>query len=501
MSDPIAESHALDGAARTPLSNSALAWCGARRHALVVWSAMAAWSGVLFATARSEYVNFRLGRFDFGNMVQAIWSTAQGRPLQVTNVSGDEVSRLSIHIDPVLALFAPFWAALPSPETVLLVRIVAVSLGALPVFWIARRHLASEGIASLLALAYLAYPWLAWTALEPHPVTLAIPLLLYCVWALDADRLVAFVPFAALAALTGELVGLTLALIGLWYAFSRGRRRAGLVIALLGIGWSLFAVYVVVPAFSGSGSAYYGYFVGVGGSPQGVVRTLFTHPGAIASALFTGRDVLYVLALALPLGGLFVLAPGLAAAALPQLLQNGLAGPTAMTDPRQHYSAVVIPIAISATVLGIAGLSVRRQALAAKVVFGLCLGLSVVVGAWPGVPGKVPAWDAVDFSPAHVDALRAAVGLVPDNAAVSSTNKAGSHLSARRYYYSVPVLGRADWIVLDTQDPFVETPVFPVLAKSPLTLERFTRRIQRDPRWRRVYDEEGVLVFRRVRSS
>ena len=446
--------------------------------------------------------NFRLGRFDFGNMVQAIWSTAQGRPLQVTNVSGDEVSRLSIHVDPVLALFAPFWAALPSPETVLLVRIVAVSLGALPVFWIARRHLASEGIASLLALAYLAYPWLAWTALEPHPVTLAIPLLLYCVWALDADRLVAFVPFAALAALTGELVGLTLALIGLWYAFSRGRRRAGLVIALLGDRLvSLRRVRRRTGVLGKSAAPTTGTSWGSEGRRRASSGRSSPHPGAIASALFTGRDVLYVLALALPLGGLFVLAPGLAAAALPQLLQNGLAGPTAMTDPRQHYSAVVIPIAISATVLGIAGLSVRRQALAAKVVFGLCLGLSVVVGAWPGVPGKVPAWDAVDFSPAHVDALRAAVGLVPDNAAVSSTNKAGSHLSARRYYYSVPVLGRADWIVLDTQDPFVETPVFPVLAKSPLTLGRFTRRIERDPRWRRVYDEEGVLVFRRVRSS
>jgi hypothetical protein len=126
--------------------------------------------------------------------------------------------------------------------------------------------------------------------------------------------------------------------------------------------------------------------------------------------------------------------------------------------------------------------------------------VSIIVGAWPGVPGKTPEWDAVKFSPAHVDALRAAVALVPADAPVSSTNKAGSHLSARRYYYSVPVLGRARWIVLDTQDPFVATPVFPVLAESQRTLDAFTRRIERDGHWKKVFAREGVLVFRKSSS-
>jgi uncharacterized membrane protein len=351
----------------------------------------------------------------------------------------------------------------------------------------------------LLALSYLAYPWLAWTALQPHAVTLAIPLLLYCVWALDGDRLLVFCPFAVLAASTGELVGLTLALLGLWYALARGRRLAGFLIAGAAGAWSAAAVYVVIPAFAGGTSAFYGYFASVGGSPQGVVRTLLTDPGAIGAELFTTRDLVYVLALALPLGGLFTLAPGLALAALPPLAENALAGPTAMTDPRAHYTAAVVPILFAATAVGVGRLGARAQALAAKVVLVLCLGLSVLVGAWPGVPDKTAEWDAIDFSTAHVEALRAAVALVPPDAAVSSTNKAGSHLSARRYYYSVPVLPRrASWIVLDTTDPFVASPVFPVLARNPQMLAAFARKIERDPEWREVYAREGVLVFRRV---
>ena len=495
VSDRAAERRPVASDSQVALWSSLAAWCVARRYALVVWSAMVLWSAALFATARADYVGFRLGRFDLGNMVQAVWSTAHGRPLEVTNVVGDEVSRLSIHVDPILALFAPFWLVVPSPLTIILARIVVVALGALPVFWIARRNLASERIAALFALAYLAYPWLAWTALAPHPLALSLPLLLYCVWALDADRLALFVPFAVLATLTGELMGLTLALLGIWYAFSRRRRRAGLVVAALAVTWTAVAVYLVVPSFAGSTSTYYGYFASVGRSPQGVVRTLVSDPGTIASALFTPRDSLYLAALAVPVGCLFLLAPGLAAAALPQLLANALAGPSAMTDPRQHYSATLIAVAVAATVIGASRLSEAHQALSAKVVLVVCVALSVLVGAWPGTPVR----DARESeqTPAHLAALRAAVALVPADAPLSSTDKVGSQLSARRHYYSVPVLGRAQWVVLDTHDPSVATAVFPVLATSPRTLRRFTVKMELDPAWHRVYAEEGVLVFRK----
>ena len=100
----------------TSLPSALVAWCVARRHALVVWGAMTVWSAALFAIARSDYVGFRFGRFDLGNMVQAISSTSHGRPLDFTNVWGDQVSRLGSHVDPILALFAPFWASRRRPS-------------------------------------------------------------------------------------------------------------------------------------------------------------------------------------------------------------------------------------------------------------------------------------------------------------------------------------------------------------------------------------------------
>src|SRR5262249_11002316 len=155
------------------------------------------------------------------------------------------------------ALFVPLWLLAPSPLTLAAVQVAAVALGALPVFWLARRHLGSSTLGVLLAVSYLLYPWLQWTALDAiHPVTLAIPLLLFGVWFLDSDRLVPFAVCAVLVVAAGELLGLTVAALGVWYALARGRRTAGLAIAAAGAASTLVALRVVVPAFSGGASAF-----------------------------------------------------------------------------------------------------------------------------------------------------------------------------------------------------------------------------------------------------
>ena len=106
------------------------------------------------------------------------------------------------------------------------------------------------------------------------------------------------------------------------------------------------AVRVVVPAFSGESSDYYGVYSAVGGSPWGVVRTALTDPLTILTAVTRGGDLFYVVMLAAPLAGLFLLAPALAAVALPQLAATLLAGFAATTDPRAHYIAGIVPVPV-----------------------------------------------------------------------------------------------------------------------------------------------------------
>ena len=479
-----------------------------QRWPLVVWSAMVGWTAVLFVAVKAHFAEFRLQRYDLGNMVQAVWSTAEGRPLEQTLGTGEQATRLAAHVDPILGLLAPFWMVSPSPVTLATVQLVACALGALPVFWLARRHLGSEKAAALLSLTYLMYPWLVWTSLDAlHPVTLAIPLTLYAIWFLYSERLWAFALCAVLVLACGELMGLTVAGLGLWYWLSRGHRRDGAVIAGAGLMWTMVCLKLVIPAFSGKESVFYGYFAHVGGSPEGVFRTALTNPEVILRALFTDADLIYALALTVPVGGLFLFAPGLAAVALPTLGANALSSIGGATDPRGHHVSGIVAFAVAASVLGLARLPQANRARAAALMLALCAAFSVMFGPWPGVPGPRVPWVHAAPSPIHVAALRDGVALVPEDVPVSATNKAGSHLSDRRYFYSVPHLpGNTEWVVVDISDAWVPLPpqTVPRLTWGRVDYElvrKFKDRLVVSPEWEMVYVRNAVYVFKRVEPA
>lgn len=486
--------------------SSALTIAREARWPLVLWTTMIGWTVVLLALARSYFLEFRFARYDLGNMVQAVWSTTQGRPLETTFGTGEQVARLAGHVDPILVLLAPFWMLAPTPLTLACVQIVACALGALPVFWLGRRHLRSERAAGFLAVSYLAYPWVAWSALDAvHPVTLAVPLLLYAIWFLDSDRMWAFAACALLVAASGELMGLPLAGLGIWYWLARGRRGPGLAIAVAGLVWTVVAIELVVPYFQGGDSPFYAYYEELGGSPGGVLQTLVTDPAKVVGALATGADIAYVVALSIPLALMFVLAPGFAALALPQLAANGLSSITAAIDPRTHHVSAIVPFLIAGSVLGIARLPAARRVQAASVVLALCIGSSLAVGPWPGLPARDRLWAHEIPSAENVEALRTAVARIPEDASVAGTNKAGSHLSARRQFFSLPTVGKAEWVVIDMQDPWVPLPPRrPVRStwgrKDPALLESVKLQLERSSDWRRVSASHGVYVFRRVGS-
>jgi uncharacterized membrane protein len=293
-------------------------------------------------------------------------------------------------------------------------------------------------------------------------------------------------------------MGLPIACLGIWYAVARGQRRTGGLIAVAGAAWSFVAVYVVVRAFSGGESMFYGFYGHIGGSPQGVLRTLFTDPGTIVAALTERHDFIYVIWLGLPLLFLFVLSPGLALVAVPQLLVNWLSDFRSMTDPRYHSVAAVIPFLIAATVLGLARVRTSRRGSLAGAVLVCSVAIALFVGPWARAVGMTPLGGRATVPAERVEALSAAIALVPDGAAVTSSNVAGAHLSARRYVYSVPNLLRATWVVVDRADPWTVEADSPVLLNRPEVVEAFVARLERDPAWESVFDRAGVVVFRKV---
>ena len=428
------------------------------RPARLVWLAAAVFAAVFATLAILRHRAFASGRFDLGNMTQAVWSTAHGDVLSVTDVHGEQISRLGSHFDPILALLAPLWLLWPSPELLLVVQAVAVGLGALPVFWLAREHLEHELPAAALAGAYLLYPPVQWlTVSDFHPVALACPLLLYAWWFLDQRRLLPFAACAAAAIATKEHVGLAVAGMGVWYAL-RYRLRTGTAIAAAAGLAAIVAALVVVPHYAAAGTSAF--------------ESRYDDPG------LDGRDLSYLASLLLPLALLPLAAPLALVAAGPELALNLLSSTVTQTSVKTHYGATIVPPLLAATVYAVDRLGERLAYVAA----GAALVGAIVLGP----VGRID----IGAGP-HEAAARRAVALVPNDAAVSATNGLGSHLSARRRIFSFPVLREATWVAVDTRRLTYLDSLEPARAQAPLA------QLRRDPRWRIAFADDGVLVFRR----
>ncbi len=473
------------------------------RPRTLLWASMAAYGVGFAALAMLRHRAFETGRFDLGNMVQAVWSTAHGDPLAVTNLAGEQTSRLASHVDPLLIAFVPLWWAWPSPDALLTAQAVAVAVGALPVFWLARKRLGSQTAALGLALAYLLYPPLQWATLsEFHPVTVSCPLLLFALWFLDEDRLVPFVLFAAAAALGKEEVPLVVAAMGVWYGLSRRRWLPAAAIAVAGVFATLVAVEVIVPHFHDGPSPFYGRYREVGGSPTGVLETAVTDPGRVLGEAFDERGVRYLAALLLPLAGLSLAAPLALLIAAPELILNLLSSVTTQTSVEQHYTAALTPGLVATAVFGVARLSGERPRRAEALAFAVVA--AALIGNFR--LGALPVWEALPGGSARPAELvsvsrhdRVAASLlerIPDSAVVSATNTLGAHLSERRRYLSFPRTGDAEWVAVDeTRLSVLDR------AKAPLEGMRAVARLRRDPDWRVVAERDGVVLFRRVRSE
>ncbi len=459
---------------------------------------MAAFAAEFTALSVLRHRAFNTGRFDLGNIVQSIWTTTHGDFLQQTNLHGEQISRLGSHFEPILVVFVPLWWIWPSPEMLLTAQAIALAFGALPVFWLARKHLGSERAALALALAYLIYPPLQWLALDEfHPGALACPLLLYAFWYLDENRLIPFGIFAALACMTREEMPLIVAGMGIWYALTRKRYRFGAAVAVGGVALTALIVAFVTPHFRhGAPLTFYGRYKDVGGSPSQAVRMIFSHPIHVLQIVFDHRGVRYLGQLLLPIAGLCLFAPFALIPALPLLAINLLSSAYGQTSIHFHYTAGEIPILMAATVLGAAWLAKRwpralipiaAGVLAASLIGNYLLG---PLPLWRHVPGgQTLGADRSDVS-AHDRIAARALELIPRDAVVSATNGLGAHLSARKRFLSFPVLDGAAWVAYDGKHPsFADRLVTGEQARNALL------RVRHSPEWRLVFSEDRIYIF------
>jgi len=414
----------------------------APRRALAIGVAAYA-AGFCFVTVTRHFA-FRTHALDLGYYVQLVWSIATGRG---PRVSLPEMSAWGDHLSPIMYLFVPlFWAA-PGAVVLLVAQSVALALGAVAVFALARAWVGDERTAAAFAALYLVNPSLHGVNVrDVHAAALAIPLLLVAIWAGTAERWGIFAAAAVLCLACREDAALALVGLGAWLGVGR-RRWVGGAVVIAGAAAILAAdVWWVIPWFRGEPYPHLGRYAHLGTSLASIATGLALHPVAALATILTMDRLVYALALLAPLGFLPLLAPAELMGAVPALAQNLLASDPILFNHRTQYQSFVLPFLMAAAIRAYGRLS-ARHARAARRVLGFALVASVALSARTVNDLAVERWWPTEARRGAYSVL----GRVPAAASVSAQDPYVPHLSLRPLVFVFPVaIDRSDYVLLNS---------------------------------------------------
>ena len=318
------------------------------------------WMGTLTVL---RYETFTATAFDLGNLDQVIWNTIHGRLFALTNQGVDwygPPTRLGFHVEPILLPLSLLYLFHADPRILLIFQTVVLALGAIPVFLLTRKHIPEWPLlAGVMSMAYLCMPALMGLNLfDFHPLSLATPLLLCAVLALDNRRYGWFLTCCVLATACKEEVPLAVAMLGVLVLWKYRMPRMGVILFVLGMLWTALAFIVIMPHFNYPGAIknnYWYRYVAFGSSPGAAVVNILLHPWLlfVFLALFVTLDRFYYLAgIFRSTGFLALLAPEWLLPALPSFAINLLSSDPLLYSGVYHYNAIIISFVMIAAIHG-----------------------------------------------------------------------------------------------------------------------------------------------------
>ena len=377
-------------------------------------------------------LHYGLGTFsyDVGLYDQGVWLMSRGHEPFVTfmgrNLLGDHASLIMLFLIPV------YWVA-PGVMTLLVVQALVVAAGTVPIYLLAKRLLNSGVMACGAALMWLANPALNGGAMENfHPdsfLALFIPMTLYAAF---TQKWKLFAASVLLSVLVKEDVLLVMVPIGLFVAWRFDRRR-GLIAALASVVVTILGMFVMMRHLIGVPTRN-GWRIPFGGV-SGFIKETFTNPTNVMNHLKSEDRPMYLFKMMAPFAGLFFAAPSVALLAVPVLVSNVVSTFWYQHQIEYHYSIVVVPLLLIATLVVIAKLNKQWRPIAMALTVMCSLVTFVAWGIHPLATNPRAALTA--GSPFAQSGLEIIKG-IPDDAVVSAYDPLTAHLGHRRQIYFFP---------------------------------------------------------------
>lgn len=477
-----------------PFKGRAGEWLlGERKYHLGLAALIVIFIALMTAAQFVKYNTFGMG-FDLGVYEQVIWNTSQGRWFATSNF---KYTNVHPGADVILmeALIAIPYALFPTTYTLMFLETLAVGLGVIPFYLLARSKLGSPP-ALVLSAAFLSYVPLHFLNLyEFQPRAFAIGLVFALFYFLETGRWRAFLASALLILTTRSDIALLLAMFGLYAALRGKPRRFAVAPLVLGVVWFVVAFFVIVPHFNTGGQfqylSWYGY---LGHNPGEILLTVITRPLFVLQNVVTVPKIESMVQVYGELGFLPLLHPDVFIVALPTLALGLLSQQSIQWDIRHQYISMLYPLAFVGTVMAIEML-MRRTRLMAPQRLMWSLVTIVLVGTLASqfIIGS-PVWSLLkraallDPSAAAAQAL---IRQIPPEAPVAASNLLGAHLARRQGFYFFPpvnefytdqALNKADYILVDLKTDEGD----PTYAS-----------LKADPNWSLIAQQDRYRLFKR----
>lgn len=464
---------------------------------------MVVYNAFFVAYSLQKHAAYQTAGFDLGVWDQMVWNTLHGRPFWLT-LHNDITNGLGDHVELILLLMPAFYGLRNGPETLLVLQTLLVSLGAIPIYWLAQERLGSEMAGLVFALVYLLFPALqAAITFDIHSLTLAVPLLAYTLWAMYTQRYKIFAVGAALTLTCKEDMALLILMMGLYILFIQHQKKIGMLTIGVSLAWFLTAVYAIIPLFRPEGGNEYIYrYAEWGNSTTEIFINIVTQPWRVLQVITAGDKLLYWLRLTMPVMFMALLDPLTLLLAAPTLLINTLGNyPAAYQLDLFHNSG---PLAVYVTIAGILGTArllrfaapkfrhIRVEFLRGVLLTGILLVTFVYQIQFGHTPvGRFFSWPMV--TPRHRN-IGNVLAFIPHQAAVAAQNNLVPRLSHRLWIFVLPDIAHgsvaADYVVMDLQGNF---DLHQSLLKYCTQLNQFVA----DPGYGLIFAQDGLLLFQR----
>lgn len=368
--------------------------------------------------------------YDVGLYDQGLWLLSRGHAPFVTlmgrNLFGD-------HASFILIFLVPLYWIIPGTATLLVVQAFAIAAAALPIFFFARRHFDDGFIAVLFAVIWLVNPAVNGTNMENfHPdgflgltVALAVFAALSSRWRLYAISL-------ALCLLVKEDVVLLAFPLGVYIFFALNKRK-GIMTMIATVSATLFGMFLVMRPLIGVPTRN-GWRIPFGGF-TGLIEETIRRPKNVLKYLTEDDRPLYVFQMFAPLLAPVFVAPALAAVAVPVLASNIISTFWYQHSIQYHYSIVVMPVLVFATILGVKKLSPRFQR---STVIAICVASISTFVAWGQTPLSVNPRPVLPGDHVLATSARDIITVVPDDAVISVFDPLTTFMAHRKEVYFFP---------------------------------------------------------------